>query len=72
MTAEVTTELLVQLSAYFSHTGIHNKEFLAFMPNYMDWLPPHMIATPTQNMNLISVLVTLLLSKIASYTVALQ
>ena len=72
MTAEVTTELLVQLSAYFSHTGIHNKEFLAFMTNYVDWSPPHTFATPTQKMNLISIPVTLLLSKIASYTVALQ
>jgi len=33
MTTEVTME---QLSAYFSHTGIHNKEFLAFMTNYVD------------------------------------
>ena len=31
-----------------------------------------MITTPTQKMNLISISVTLLLSKIASYTVALQ
>ena len=36
MTAEVTTELLVQLSAHFSHMGIHNEEFLAFMTNYVD------------------------------------
>jgi len=72
MTAEVTTEFLVQLSAYISYTGIHNKEFLAFMMNYMDWTLPHTIATPTQNMNFISIPVTLLLSKIENYTVALQ
>jgi len=71
MTAEVITELLVQLSAYFSHTGIHNKEFLAFMTNYVDWLPPNTVTTPTKKINLIYIPVTLLLSKIASYTVAL-
>ena len=36
MTVEVITELLVQLSVYFSHMGIHNKEFLTFMTNYVD------------------------------------
>ena len=36
MTAELTTELLVQLSAYFFHMGIHNKEFLTLMTNYVD------------------------------------
>ena len=72
MTAEVTTELLVQLSAYFSHTGIHNEEFLAFMTNYVDWPPPHTIATPTQKMSLVSIPVTLLLSMISSYTIDLQ
>ena len=72
MTAKVTTELLVQLSAYFDHTGIDNKEFLAFMTNYVDWPPPHTIITPTQNMNLISIPITLLLMKITCYTVALQ
>jgi len=72
MTAEVTTELLIQLSVYFFHTGIHDEEFLAFVTNYVDWPPPNTFATPTQNMNLITILVTLLLSKIASYTVALQ
>jgi len=35
-TVEVTSELLVQLSAYFAHTCIHNEEFLAFMTNYVD------------------------------------
>jgi len=68
MTAEVTTEPLVQLSAYFAHTGIHNEEYLSFMMNYVDWLPPQTIATPKQKMNFISIPVTLLLS----YTVALQ
>jgi len=29
MPAEVTTELLVQLSAYFAHTGIHNEEHVS-------------------------------------------
>jgi len=71
MTAEVRTELLVQVSVYFANTGIHNNKFLAFMTNYMDWPPPH-ATNPTQKMNLISIPVTLLLSKIASYTVALQ
>jgi len=42
------------------------------MTNYVDWLPPHTIANPTQNMNLISIPVTLLLLKIAIYTVDLQ
>jgi len=46
MTAEVTTELLVQISAYFSHTGIHNEEYLSFMINYVDWPPPQTINTP--------------------------
>jgi len=46
MTAEVTTELLVQLSAYFNHTGIHNKGHLSFMTNYVDWLLPQTITTP--------------------------
>ena len=72
ITAEVTTELLVQLSVYFAHTGIHNKEFLAFMTNFVDWPRPHAFATPTQKINLISIPVTLLLSKIARYAVALQ
>ena len=72
MMAEVTTKLLVQLSAYFSHKGIHTKEFLDFMTNYVDWPPSQTSAAPTQNMNLISILVTLLLWKISSYTVALQ
>jgi len=72
MTAEVTTELLVQLSAYFVHTGIHDEEYVSFMTNYVDWTPPQTIATPKQKMSLISISITLLLSKIASYTVALQ
>ena len=72
MMTEVTTELLVQLSAYFAHTGIRNEEFLAFMTNYVDLPLSHMSATPTQKMNLISIPVTLLLSKKISYTVALQ
>ena len=33
MTTEVTTELLVQLSVYFSHTSIHNEELFAFITN---------------------------------------
>ena len=36
MTADVTTELLIQLSAYFEHTSIHNEEYLFFMKNYVD------------------------------------
>ena len=72
MMSEVKTELLVYLSAYFAHTGIRNEEFLIFMTNYVGWLPPHTFAIPPQKMNLISITVTLLLSKIASYTVALQ
>jgi len=36
MTVEVTTELLIQLSTYFEHTGLHNEEYLSFMTNYID------------------------------------
>merc|ERR1740124_259728 len=39
---------------------------------YVYWPPLHTIATPTQKITLISTPVTLLLSKIVSYTVALQ
>lgn len=42
------------------------------MKIYVDWPPPQIIATASQKMNLISLPVTLLLSKIAKYTVALQ
>jgi len=69
---EVTTELLKQLSAYFEHMVIYNEEYLSFMKNYANWPPPQTIATITQNINIIYVPITLLLSKIASYTVALQ
>jgi len=72
MTVEVTTELLVQLSAYFAHTGIHNKEYLSFMTNYVDWPLLQTIAIPKQKMNLISISVIFLISKIASYTIFLQ
>ena len=72
MTADITTELLVQISAYFTNTGIHNEEYLSFMTNYVDWPTPQMIATDKQKMSLISVPATLLLSKIANYTVVLQ
>jgi len=47
MTAEVTTELLVQLSVYFAHTGIRSRDFPAFITKYVDWPLPHTIATPT-------------------------
>jgi len=40
MTAEVTMELLIQLSAYFEHTGIHNEEYLSIMIKYVNWPPP--------------------------------
>jgi len=46
MTAELTKELMVHLSAYFSHMGIHNEEYLSFMTNYVDWPLPQKIATP--------------------------
>ena len=69
---EVTTELLKQLSAYFEHMVIYNEEYLSFMKNYANWPPPQTIATITQNINIIYVPITLLLSKIANYTVALQ
>ena len=72
ITAEATTELLVQMSAYFAHTGIYNEEYPFFVTNYIDWSPLRMIATDKQMMNLISVPVTLLLLKIIVYTVALQ
>ena len=65
MTDKVTTEILVQVSAYFAHMGIHNEEYLSFMTNYVDWPLPHTIATDKQKMNLISVSVALLLSNIA-------
>ena len=71
MTDKVTTEILVQVSAYFAHMGIHNEEYLSFMTNYVDWPPPHKIVTTNKKMTLISVPATLVLSKIASYTVAL-
>jgi len=71
MMVEETTELLLQLSAYFPLTGIHNEEYLSFMKNYVDWLPSLAIENPRQKMSLISIFITLLLSKIASYTVAL-
>ena len=66
MTAEVITELLIQLSTYFPHIGIHNEEYLSFMTNYVDWTPPQKKSTPKQKMNLISIPFTLLLSKILS------
>ena len=71
MTAEVTTEPLVQMSAYFAHMGIHHKEYLSFITNYIDWTPPHTISTAKQKINPISVPVTIMISKIASYTVSL-
>ena len=71
MTAKVTMEPLVQMSAYFAHTGIHHEEYLSFMTNYVAWPPPQTIATTKQKMNLISIPDTILLSKITSYTVAL-
>jgi len=45
MMVEVTTELLILLSAYFAHTVIHNKEYLSFMMNYVNLPPPQTIAT---------------------------
>ena len=42
------------------------------MTAYVDWPPPQTIATLTQKMNIISIIVTPLLSNIVSYTVALQ
>ena len=72
VTAEVTTEMLVQIYAYFAHTGVHNEEYLSFMTNYVNWPPSHAIVTDKQKTNLISIAVTLLISKIATYTVALQ
>ena len=51
---------------------IHNKEYVSFMTNYVDWLPPQTIATSKNKMNLIFVSVTPLLSKMASYAIALQ
>jgi len=71
MTAEVTTDPLVQMSAYFAQTGIHHEEYFFFVTNYIGWLLPQTIVTTKKNMNLIIVPVTILLSKIASYTVAL-
>ena len=36
MTTEVTTELLIQLSAYFEHKDIHNEEYISFMTKYVN------------------------------------
>ena len=71
MTAEVTTEPLVQMSTYFAHKGINHEEYFSFMTNYVDWPPTKTIATTKQKMNLISVPVNLVLSKIASYMFSL-
>ena len=72
MKFEVTTELLVQMSAYFAHMGIHNEEYLSFMTNYANFPPSHMIVIDKWKMNIIFIPVTLQLSKIVKYTVALQ
>jgi len=72
MTEKVTTILLVQMSAYFTHTGIHNEEHLSFMTSYVNWPPPQTITTASQKMNLISIPVTLLLLKIAKYMIAIK
>jgi len=52
--------------------GIHNEEYLSFMTNHVNWTQAQAIATPNQNMNLISVPLNMLLLKIATYMVDLQ
>jgi len=36
MIVDITTELLIQLSAYIELTGIQNEKYLSFMTNYIN------------------------------------
>ena len=62
------TKLEAQLSLYFERSGIDNEQVLLFMTLSSSWHVPSTLTDDKSQLNLITVPVTLLLSRIGTYT----
>ena len=67
MTIDLVEELTRQLNVYFEFAGVMNDETYSFMTDYKEW--PSAKGVDSETLNMVTVPVTLLLAKLASYTV---
>ena len=72
MKENATKEYMADLYQYFIQTGVYTEEYLSILKNHLDWPSLKGCDNTTLLYNLISIPVTLLLSKISAYMVALQ
>jgi hypothetical protein len=72
MDSATANSFKAQLTAYFVCIGIANESCLSMMSAYASWVPPITFQTEHQSYELITVPVTMMLSKLASYAVIFE
>ena len=65
----VAKKLKAQLGIYFKATGIANVSCLGMMAEYSTWVVPESFATNNPSLEQLTVLVLLLLTKLATYSI---